>query len=117
MHFDWSRVLKPSGDPARSERLMEFEGRIGFDLPDDYRNFLLKFNGGRVVVEHDIRTPDIPFDLGVDYLFPLSAQSPALGIIQARDMQVSNRLCLRQGLATGHDGGTGDYYLILAGEK
>jgi len=38
-------------------------------------------------------------------------------ISEARDLQERNRLCLKQALSIGHDGGTGDYYLMLAGKK
>lgn len=34
-------------DPATSESISDFEGKIGSKLPDDYKNFLLKYNGGQ----------------------------------------------------------------------
>ncbi len=117
MDFDWSYVVRPSGTSVRSEELLRFEEALGFDLPDDYRNFLLTFNGGEVVVEHDIWVPEVPFELGVDHFSPFTAPSPFLGVVEARDLQVRHRLCLRQALSIGDDGGTGEYYLVLAGEK
>lgn len=35
------------GKKLTLEDLRQFEDRIGFSLPDSYRSFLLKFNGGR----------------------------------------------------------------------
>src|SRR5205809_5753121 len=98
MGFDWTCVVTTSGIRVHSEDLHRFEEAIGFDLPDDYRSFLLKFNGGEVIVDHDIRLPGIAFNIGVNYLFPLTAPSPFMGIIEARDIQVRHRLCLRQAL-------------------
>ena len=33
--------------PATSESISDFERKIGSKLPDDYKNFLLKYNGGQ----------------------------------------------------------------------
>jgi hypothetical protein len=52
---DWSFVPDPKNDIAAWER------RTGFHLPDEYRKFLLKFNGGSVyprLFKHSI-SPDI----------------------------------------------------------
>jgi hypothetical protein len=117
MNFDWSRVVNPSGPSVRPEQLEEFEAVLGFDLPKDYRNFLLKFNGGKVVVDHDIEVRELPFELGVHYLLPLTASSPSMGVIETRDIQVRHRLCSRQVLEIADDMGTGCYYLVLAGEN
>lgn len=117
MSFDWSYIVKANKTSIRSEDLQRFEQSLGFEFPEDYRDFLLRFNGGRVIIEHDIWVPGSPFELGVDYFTPLTAPNPFLGIIEARDLQERNRWCLRQALSIGHDGGTGDYYLVLAGEK
>ncbi len=117
MSFDWLKILKPIGNPPTPQDIIEFEEIVGLDLPDDYRNFLMAFNGGEIMIEHDIRVPGIPFDLGVWYFWPLSAPSPFLGIREARRMQAEERMCLRQAIAVGGDGGTGHYYLLLTGEK
>jgi hypothetical protein len=40
-----------------------------------------------------------------------------VGIIEARRLQELNRLGLRHAIEIGHDGGTGFFYLILAGSE
>jgi hypothetical protein len=117
MNIDWSCVIKPSGTLVSPEEIRQFEAGLGLDLPDDYRCFLEEFNGGRVIVEHYIRLPGVPFNLGVDSFWKLTAPSPFMGVAEARDLQVRNRWCLRQALAIGGDGGTGHYFILLAGER
>ena len=117
MDFDWSTILTTSGSLVRSEDLRRFEDDIGFDLPDDYRNFLLRFNGGRVIVEHHLWAPELDSHLLVNYLSPLTSPSPFVGLVEARDIQLRYRMCMRQGIESGDNMGTGFYYLILAGEK
>jgi hypothetical protein len=117
MHFNWSKIVLPSLTSANPADLQKFEAGLEYDLPNDYRDFLLEINGGKVLVEHEIKVPDTPFGLGVDFLLPLTATSPSMGVVEARDIQVRNRLCLRQAIEIGDDMGTGRYYLILAGEK
>lgn len=40
-------VIRNSECPLTSATLKDVEDRLGFELPDDYRNFLLKHNGGQ----------------------------------------------------------------------
>jgi hypothetical protein len=115
--FDWHKVIKPVGNPPSLAEVSRFEESIGLDLPDAYRDFLLKFNGGEVITDHDIRLPESPFIFGVWSFWPLTASSPGLGISEGRQMQLEENWCLRQAIAIADDGGTGYYYLILAGEK
>ena len=68
-------------------------------------------------IEHAICLRDFPYELGVNSVWELSAPSPSIGIVEARDLQTRNRLCLRQAIAIADDGGTGHYFLLLAGEK
>ena len=75
MGFDWASVIKPNRSSVNAQDLDGFEDVLGFALPDDYRDFLLRFNGGRVVVEHKFRVPEIPFDLGMEYFSPFKALS------------------------------------------
>jgi hypothetical protein len=117
MSFDWHKVIKPTGDPPPLAEVSRFEESIGLDLPCDYRDFLLKFNGGEVITEHDIGLAETPFVLGVESFWSLTAPSPGLGISEGRRMQTAQKWCLRQSIGIADDGGTGHYYLILAGEK
>src|SRR5262245_37653867 len=115
MNIDWSTIVEGNQSPLKTQDLIRLEERLGVSLPSDYRQFLLRFNGGRVVVEHKLSVPETPFDLGVEYLSPLTAPPPGMGVVEARDLQEATRMCLKEVLSIGHDGGTGDYYLILSG--
>ena len=110
MAFDWSSIVARSGSTTRMDEIHRFEQDVGFDLPADYKEFLLNLNGGEVTVEHDISIPGVPFELGVNYLLPLSAKTPFVGIIEARRIQAANRLCSRHVIEIADDGGTGFYY-------
>jgi hypothetical protein len=117
MDFDWSCLVSRNLTTVSSEDLQQFEGLLGYTLPDDYRNFLLQFNGGKVNVDHDIPLQGEYSNLYVNYFSPFPAPRPSIGIIEARDVQVRFRLCLRQAIEIADDMGTGFYYLILSGEK
>jgi hypothetical protein len=117
MTFDWSSLLHRTWLPASLGELMKFEAELGFLLPDDYRAFLLNQNGGKVCLDTEIQLQGIPFELSVEYFFPLHAQKPFMGVVELRDIQVKNRLCIRQALEVAADMGTGCYYLILAGPE
>jgi hypothetical protein len=114
---NWEKIIQPYGGAATDEEVKRFEDEIGFELPDDYRRFLLTFNGGKIIPEHDIWIPEISCDIGVNYLWPLTTPSPSLGIVEARHLQECNRFCVKQAMVIGDDGGTGFFYLVLAGEK
>lgn len=61
-------------DPARPKvgkrRLQKFEADTGLTLPDDYRAFLLKYNGG-APVDCRFEIADLREDAQVDYLYGL----------------------------------------------
>jgi hypothetical protein len=95
------------------QEIREFETALGFELPEDYRNFLKTINGGEVFIEHNI----IPYGFNVNALYRLSASNPFYGLDEARRIQVQNKLCLRQALIIGDDGGTGEYLLALDGKR
>ncbi len=86
-------------------------------MPDDYRNFLLAFNGGRISVDHDIPVEGLFGAAFVHYLYPFSKPSPFLGIKEARKQQECSRLCLRQAIEIGGDLGTGSYFVLLDGSQ
>lgn len=117
MKFDWSSHLKPSGSLPSLSQLQLFEADLGFFLPDDYREFLLTLNGGKVLVDHDIFVSELYCDVSLNCLWPLTKESPSLGILEARDVQVRQRLALRQAIRIGDDMGTGFFFLILDGKE
>ena len=115
MGFPWTSIIKPSGYPISVEQLDAFEKELGYSLPADYREFLLTLNGGKILVDHEIHVPELTGDIFVNYLLPLSAKSPFLGVKEGRELQVKNRLWLRQAVEIGDNMGTGFFFLILNG--
>lgn len=117
MGFPWNSIIKPSGYLISAGKLEAFEKELGYLLPGDYRTFLFKFNGGKILIDHEIRVPELTGDTFVNYLLPLSAKSPFLGIKEGRELQVKNRLWLRQAVEIGDNMGTGFFFLILNGTE
>ncbi len=56
--------------PVSEEKVRQFELKIGAPLPDDYRRFLLKHNGGRPKTEI-FDFPDGKDSSGVNMFYPL----------------------------------------------
>jgi hypothetical protein len=117
MNGCWADIIAANETKIVASELRVFQENIGYQLPEDYVEFLLNFNGGRVTREHEIFVTKISCHVGVDYFYPLSAPSPFLGIMEARDLQMRNRMAIRQALEVAHDMGTGHYYLMLDGEQ
>jgi hypothetical protein len=117
MEFDWSSVIRPSGISISFEQLRLFEAELGCTLPEDYRAFLLRFNGGQIVVDHSINVPELTCAVCVRTVLALTKANPWLGVIEARDVQSRHRLCLRQSLEIADDGGPGLFYLLLEGSQ
>ncbi len=44
--------MQRRGRQVNNEDIAAFEARIGFELPQDYRQFLLEVNGGRTEMSH-----------------------------------------------------------------
>ena len=50
---DWMQIRMRGAGPALTENdLRQLESRLGSDLPGSYREFLLRFNGGRPTPSH-----------------------------------------------------------------
>ena len=99
----WERIVQPSGAVISATEVQQFEAELGFSLPEDYRNFMLTLNGGKVLVDHDIPVEGLFGAAFVHYLYPFSKPSPFLGIKEARRQQECSRLCLRQAIEIGVD--------------
>ena len=66
--------VRDSKRPTNLEEIEEFEKLIGATLPDDYKQFLLKHNGGHPVVESfDLIEPINEFNpiIGVSWFYAL----------------------------------------------
>jgi len=117
MAFDWKNIITPSGVTTSYNEIKQLEAEIGFILPSDYREFLLKYNGGPVVFEHDIPVPALSCDVCVKYLYPVSMDIPFVGVREARHMQIMNKLALRKTIEIGGGYGEGFFYLVLDGHQ
>ena len=60
--------ITEEGRPLSEDDIVNLEGRIGCRLPEPYRRFLLKYNGGRPTPDADTidieRLPGSPTDIG-----------------------------------------------------
>jgi hypothetical protein len=113
----WERIAHPSGVAVTPIEIQQFEAELGFSLPEDYRNFVLTLNGGKVLVDHELLLEGLFGAAFVHYLYPFSKPSPFIGIKEARKQQECSRLCLRQAIEIGGDLGTGSYFIILDGSQ
>ena len=106
---DWNEILKNSDVPAIEAEIKSFETEIGFGLPSDYRNFLLKFNGGKNLLPHLVPSEELGFEWGIEYFSDLS------DLRETRKIQEG--YFMRQALNIASDGGTGWFFLILDGSE
>lgn len=57
------------------EEVLNFESEIGFVLPDDYREFLIKYNGGIPEIKYSTFTIDeLKEDIGLQVLYGLNLE-------------------------------------------
>lgn len=117
MNVDWPKLLQPPTEKVGLKTLSQFEERIGFTLPPDYREFLATWNGGKVIIENSVYVAELSCEVSIEYLLPFSKSSPSLGVLEARDLQEANRWGPRHLLRIGDDLGTGFFFLALAGEQ
>jgi len=111
----WAGVLRPSGRECPIGLLQSFERDLGTSFPDDYRDFLITHNGGRVIVDHRIPLPEAGFDIQLCHLSPICVPSPGSGIIESRAHQVTDRSGVSRAIEIGDDGGTGFFMLSFRG--
>lgn len=97
------------------EEIRRFEADLGWSLPEDYRDFLLQFNGGSVFLEHDIPIEDLNCAIDLHYLLPLMTTPASIGVQEVRSTQEAERYWIRQLLEIGNDAGTGFDFLMLTG--
>jgi hypothetical protein len=59
-------------DPlAKNAEIQATEKHIGFPFPADYRDFLLKVNGGRILEDYVVRVEDMDEDVMIGTLFSI----------------------------------------------
>lgn len=116
--MNWLDIILPSNVFCDAQVLQKFECDIGCRLPSDYRDFLLKYNGGKITAEHNLQATICGYDeeeLGLSYLLPLSKDTPLSGgVIQMRGFRSENKIGIERAIEIGDDGGTGFFFLMLA---
>ena len=115
--LDYAVIVRGTPPLPSSAQLRAFEKELGFTLPNDYFQFLLATNGGKVTREHQIPLQALGEDTCVDYFYPLSVASPSIGLIERRQIQMTFRQGLRPSLIIGDDMGPGVFFLVLAGQQ
>lgn len=109
MATEWPTMDERGPDVAESD-VKAFEKKFGYDLPDDYRAFLLEVNGGRPSDAHCV------FSIGVlNYLFSLN-DSDESSDLMTRALRGRKDLPNRALLMVGHDDGGGRILIALDGE-
>lgn len=113
--MNWQDVIRKVNPHLDLKDLDSFEVEVGAMLPEEYREFLVRFNGGAILFESEFPIPEPPYSAYLYSLWPLSEASPGLGIKESR--------CLDSGWASfnpailgiGNDCGTGFWLIGLLG--
>jgi hypothetical protein len=114
MNDIWKKILKPSGRDITMTAVKQFEDELGASMPNDYRDFILELNGGRVI-DHSISLPGTDFDTFVSYLLPLTAPLPFTGLVESRKHQICDKCGLKHAIKIGNDAGTGFFIMPFLG--
>jgi hypothetical protein len=82
--------LTPRFEPCTEQQIAEFEQQIGMTLPEDYREFLLQWNGGtfRGVPAFPLREPQDQNDYGTIYGFFGLAREPSSNDLRYAGMRL-----------------------------
>lgn len=115
--MNWNSIIKRHDKitPPTEGELRSFEKNIGYDLPHEYRRFLLEINGGQVTQKHGFNIEGNI--MGVEFLDAFSGCYPFGGIKESRIRDgIELKMMIRQLLRIGSDGGTGWYYIMLDGK-
>ncbi|MPQ44940.1 SMI1/KNR4 family protein [Clostridium tarantellae] len=71
---------------ASLEEIKIFEQSIGFSLPDDYKQFLIKYNGGTAKVRYsNFNVKDLNEDIPLDVLYGLNIEEKVLDLQYVND--------------------------------
>ena len=99
------------------DKLLEFEHEHSLALPDDYRQFLLKHNGGEPHPMNavDFKEGGVPNSSDVRYIYGIHA-GEYWAQIEWHIEQYKGRI-IREGLPIAGDSGGNQYLLIVKGNK
>lgn len=70
------KKFKPQGKKASKERISEFCKKIGVELPQDYHDFLLEYNGGIFDTDTYLKIPELDCKVKLNYLYGFDYDTP-----------------------------------------
>lgn len=113
----WNEIVELSSIPCSEGEIGSFEEMIGYRLPDDYKQFLLAVNGGKVKFQSAITLPEFRCEIQVDSFHSLLI-SEDVGLRRERFCQKGCRIELGRVMLIGDaDEGGGLLYLVLGGSE
>ena len=109
--MNWLDVLLPEIVPCDQKAVKIFEDRLKRRLPEEYRDFVITFNGGNIIADHilEVRINGERTECAVGRIFPLNDS----GAIGAQERWLMNDTGSALALPIANDGGTGFYFLML----
>jgi hypothetical protein len=117
MSITWNQLIKTHHPPLEEVHLKSFEEALGCRLPDDYREFMVALNGGRVQVEQSIRLPETGEEVGFVNFFNLTEESGRGSVHREWEhTQQHPEWGMPWALRIADDGGTGFFLLAFRGE-
>lgn len=113
----WNEIVESSSIPCSEDDVGSFEESIGYCLPDDYKQFLLAVNGGKVKFQNAIRLPESRCEIQVDS-FDSLLMTEDVGLRRKRFCQKGCRVELGRVMLIGDtDEGGGLLYLAIGGSE
>lgn len=111
----WQDVIRKVNSDLDLADLDSFEGEIGATLPEDYREFLVRFNGGPILFDSEFPISEPPYSAYLFCLWPLSEPSPGSGIREARFRDIGQPFFNPAVLRIGDDCGSGFWMIGVLG--
>ncbi|WP_397384605.1 SMI1/KNR4 family protein [Prosthecobacter sp.] len=109
--MNWLNILTPSKIRFELEVLVALERRLLRRLPEEYRRFVVSLNGGKISVDHELKTMIYgdACELAVRHIFPLNDS----GVVKIQEGWRESNVGSYALLPIADDGGTGFYFLML----
>ena len=111
----WQDVIRKVNPDLDQNVLESLESEIGASLPEEYREFLIVFNGGGILYDSEFPISAPPYSAYLYSLWPLSEASPGLGIKESRFVDIGESFFNPSVVRIGDDGGTGFWFIGVLG--
>jgi hypothetical protein len=111
----WQDVINKVSPDLNQEDLEALEAEIRIELPEDYREFLIQFNGGVILYTSEFPISEPPHSAYLYCLWPLSQPFPGLGIKESRLMDIGEQCFNPAVLRIGDDCGSGFWFIGTLG--